>query len=89
MTDERVTEHYRAYGPVIYARCRRLLADGEAAEDATQETFMRVHRHLDKADGALESDRHMAARDQRLQVTPRAATEIEDGERRFGFDMTQ
>jgi RNA polymerase sigma-70 factor (ECF subfamily) len=35
---------------VIYARCRRLLGDGSAAEDATQETFMRVHRHLDKAD---------------------------------------
>jgi RNA polymerase sigma-70 factor (ECF subfamily) len=35
---------------VIYARCRRLLGDGAAAEDATQETFMRVHRHLDKAD---------------------------------------
>jgi RNA polymerase sigma-70 factor (ECF subfamily) len=50
MTDDRVTELYRAYGPVIYARCRRLLADGAAAEDATQETFMRVHRHLDKAD---------------------------------------
>lgn len=41
---------YRAYGPVIYARCRRLLGDGAAAEDATQETFMRVYRHLDKAD---------------------------------------
>jgi RNA polymerase sigma-70 factor (ECF subfamily) len=41
---------YRAYGPMIYARCRRLLGDGAAAEDATQETFMRVHRHLDKAD---------------------------------------
>lgn len=41
---------YRAYGPVIYARCRRLLGDAAAAEDATQETFMRVHRHLAKAD---------------------------------------
>jgi RNA polymerase sigma-70 factor (ECF subfamily) len=35
---------------VIYARCLRLLGDGATAEDATQETFMRVHRHLDKAD---------------------------------------
>jgi len=50
MTDDRLTALYRAYGPVIYARCRRLLGDGGAAEDATQETFMRVHRHLDKAD---------------------------------------
>lgn len=50
MPDDRLTELYRAYGPVIYARCRRLLGDGAAAEDATQETFMRVHRHLAKAD---------------------------------------
>ncbi len=48
--DDRLTALYRAYGPMIYARCRRLLGDGAAAEDATQETFMRVHRHLDKAD---------------------------------------
>jgi RNA polymerase sigma-70 factor, ECF subfamily len=50
MSSDRLTELYRAYGPVIYARCRRLLGDGAAAEDATQETFMRVHRHFDKAD---------------------------------------
>lgn len=50
MADDRLTELYRAYGPVIYARCRRLLGEGAAAEDATQETFMRVHRHLAKAD---------------------------------------
>ncbi|MDB4959919.1 MAG: family polymerase sigma factor [Myxococcales bacterium] len=50
MTDDRLTELYRAYGPVIYSRCRRLLGDHEAAEDATQETFMRVYRHIDKAD---------------------------------------
>ena len=50
MSEDRLTDLYRAYGPVIYARCRRLLGDGGAAEDATQETFMRVHRHLDKTD---------------------------------------
>lgn len=50
MGSDRLTDLYRAYGPMIYARCRRLLGDGTAAEDATQETFMRVHRHLDKAD---------------------------------------
>lgn len=50
MTEDRLTALYRTYGPVIYARCRRLLGDGAAAEDATQETFMRVHRHLAKAD---------------------------------------
>jgi RNA polymerase sigma-70 factor (ECF subfamily) len=37
------------YGPIIYARCVRLLGDRAAAEDATQETFLRVLRHLAKA----------------------------------------
>ena len=49
MSDDRLTALYRTYGPIIYARCASLLADAAAAEDATQETFMRVHRHLDKA----------------------------------------
>ncbi|XXF76174.1 sigma-70 family RNA polymerase sigma factor [Myxococcaceae bacterium GXIMD 01537] len=40
---------YRHYGPAIFARCQRILGDGAAAEDATQETFMRVQRHLEKA----------------------------------------
>jgi RNA polymerase sigma-70 factor (ECF subfamily) len=49
MPDDRLTTLYRRYGPFIYARCVRMLSDRSAAEDATQETFMRVHRHLDKA----------------------------------------
>jgi RNA polymerase sigma-70 factor (ECF subfamily) len=40
---------YRRHGPAIYARCRRMLRDDAAAEDATQETFLRVLRHLEKA----------------------------------------
>jgi RNA polymerase sigma-70 factor (ECF subfamily) len=52
MTDDRLTTLYRRYGPTIYARCARLLGDRAAAEDATQETFVRVHRHLDKAPDA-------------------------------------
>ena len=55
MTEDRVTELYRSYGPAIYSRCRRLLGEDAAAEDATQETFMRVHRHLDKAPDAREA----------------------------------
>jgi RNA polymerase sigma-70 factor (ECF subfamily) len=46
MSADRLVELYRAYGGAIYARCRRMLLDAEAAEDATQETFIRVHRHL-------------------------------------------
>ncbi len=45
----RTAELYRTYGPVIFARCVRLLGDRAAAEDATQETFMRVQKHLHKA----------------------------------------
>jgi RNA polymerase sigma-70 factor (ECF subfamily) len=47
--DDRLTELYKLYGPAIYARCRKLLSNPAAAEDACQETFVRVHRHLDKA----------------------------------------
>jgi RNA polymerase sigma-70 factor (ECF subfamily) len=52
MADDPLTTLYRRYGPFIYARCARLLGDRAAAEDATQETFMRVHRHLHKAPDA-------------------------------------
>jgi RNA polymerase sigma-70 factor (ECF subfamily) len=48
LTDDRVSHLYRTYGPAIFARCRRILRDESAAEDATQETFVRVHRHLDE-----------------------------------------
>jgi RNA polymerase sigma-70 factor, ECF subfamily len=49
MSDDRLSALYRSYGPFIYARCVRLLADRALAEDATQETFMRVYRHLARA----------------------------------------
>lgn len=49
VSDARFRELYRSYGRVVYARCQRILGDGAAAEDATQETFLRVFRHLDKA----------------------------------------
>jgi RNA polymerase sigma-70 factor (ECF subfamily) len=40
---------YAKYGPTIYARCKRLLKDAAAAEDATQEVFLKVLKHLDRA----------------------------------------
>jgi RNA polymerase sigma-70 factor (ECF subfamily) len=46
MNGDRLTRLYRQYGPAIYARCRRILGDASGAEDATHETFMRVHKHL-------------------------------------------
>jgi RNA polymerase sigma-70 factor (ECF subfamily) len=45
-SDAQLAQLYRRYGPTIYARCRRILQDEAAAEDATQETFLRVLRHL-------------------------------------------
>lgn len=55
LPEGRLAELYRAYGPAIYARCRRMLGDGQAAEDATQETFLRIWRHLDKVPPATEA----------------------------------
>lgn len=42
---EKVEELYGRYGPAIYAKCRRLLRDPSAAEDATQDVFVKVLRH--------------------------------------------
>ncbi|HXI59778.1 MAG TPA: sigma-70 family RNA polymerase sigma factor [Polyangia bacterium] len=45
----RFRQLYAAYSSTIYTRCRRILGDGAAAEDAAQETFLRVHRHIETA----------------------------------------
>jgi RNA polymerase sigma-70 factor (ECF subfamily) len=55
VTEDQLTTLYRRYGATIFARCARLLGDRAAAEDATQETFMRVHRHLHKAPTSEEA----------------------------------
>lgn len=55
MDPDRLTVLYRSYGPAIYARCRLLLTDVGAAEDATQETFLRVWRRLDCVPDAQEA----------------------------------
>ena len=48
---------YVAFGPVIYARCRQILRDPAAAEDATQEVFFRIQHHLAR----IESERQALA----------------------------
>jgi len=53
--EARLTQLYKKYGPLIYARCRRLLPVGSAAEDAAQETFVRVWRHLERAPNEEEA----------------------------------
>jgi RNA polymerase sigma-70 factor (ECF subfamily) len=45
----RVSSLYRKFGPAIFSRCRRLLKDDALAEDATQEVFVRVLRHIESA----------------------------------------
>ena len=47
---------YRDYGPVVFRRCLRLLRNREAAQDATQEVFMRLVRNMERLEdrgGAL------------------------------------
>jgi RNA polymerase sigma-70 factor (ECF subfamily) len=47
-------ELYARFAPTIYARCRQILRDAAAAEDATQEVFFRIHDRLAR----LDSPRH-------------------------------
>jgi len=47
---------YRDYGPVVFRRCLRLLRNREAAQDATQEVFVRLVRNMERLEdrgGAL------------------------------------
>lgn len=46
---DRVAELYKKWGPTIYSRCRRMLRDSNRAEDATQEIFVSVIRHIESA----------------------------------------
>ena len=46
---------YARYGATIYARCRQMLRDPSAAEDVTQEAFLRIHRALAKVRGPREA----------------------------------
>jgi RNA polymerase sigma-70 factor (ECF subfamily) len=47
-----VEQMYAKFGPAIYARCKRLLKNDAAAEDATQDVFMKVLRHAESAPSA-------------------------------------
>jgi RNA polymerase sigma-70 factor (ECF subfamily) len=52
---DRFDELYERFGGTIYARCRQMLRDPAAAQDATQEVFLKVHRALDKIRGPREA----------------------------------
>ncbi|MET0791604.1 MAG: sigma-70 family RNA polymerase sigma factor [Polyangiaceae bacterium] len=51
----RFDQLYRQYGRLVYVRCRRMLGEQQAAEDATQEVFYRVATHLDRAPDAEDA----------------------------------
>lgn len=48
MTETGVSTLYNRYRAIIYRRCRLMLGNRVAAEDATQEIFLKVMEHLDK-----------------------------------------
>ncbi|MBS1110196.1 MAG: sigma-24 (FecI-like) [Anaeromyxobacteraceae bacterium] len=43
-----VTALYRDFGPVVYRRCLRLLGDRAAAQDATQEVFVKLLGNMER-----------------------------------------
>lgn len=45
MDDAEVAAAYEEYGGAVYARCLRLLRDGDRARDVTQEVFVRCFGH--------------------------------------------
>src|SRR5256885_6855034 len=55
MAEHDLSRLYRLYRPLIYARCRSVLGDDVEAEDATQETFLRVFKHLSRVPPGREA----------------------------------
>lgn len=47
----RLAELYQTHSASVRTRCRGILKDAVAAEDATQETYLRVQRHLAEVEG--------------------------------------
>ncbi len=50
MQDEELAALYRRCGAAIYRRCVKLLGDPAAAQDATQEVFIRFMNHQERLD---------------------------------------
>jgi RNA polymerase sigma-70 factor (ECF subfamily) len=48
--DQAFTQLVEAYQKPVYNLCYRMLGEPEAAEDASQETFLRAFQHLDRYD---------------------------------------
>jgi RNA polymerase sigma-70 factor (ECF subfamily) len=50
-TKDQMSRLYRELGPAVYRRCLRLLRNRSAAEDATQEVFVKLLRDMDRLQG--------------------------------------
>ncbi len=49
-SDEAFTQLVEAYQTHVYNLCYRMLGEAEAAEDASQETFLRAYQHIHRYD---------------------------------------
>jgi RNA polymerase sigma-70 factor (ECF subfamily) len=84
MTDAEVAEAFRRYGCLVAERCRRILRDPMIAEDAMQETFVRLWRFGDSfraAESKLAWLYRVAERccfDQLARRSSRAETVLEE-----------
>jgi RNA polymerase sigma-70 factor (ECF subfamily) len=47
--------YYRAYGPMVLRRCRKLLGDDQAARDAMHDVFVQVLSRADRLSGDAPS----------------------------------
>ncbi len=48
MSADRAEELYRTFGPAVYRRCLKLLRNKDAAQDATQEVFVKLLKDGDR-----------------------------------------
>jgi RNA polymerase sigma-70 factor (ECF subfamily) len=55
VTEAGVSALYNSYRPIIYRHCRFMLRDRVAAEDATQEIFLKVIEHLERVPASDEA----------------------------------
>ena len=74
--DDRVYDQYiQAYRPMVYSVCRRYLRNPEDVEDAVQETFIKMARHLHQVHGSIVAWLTSTAYSSSVDLICRAASE--------------
>jgi hypothetical protein len=68
--DEQLADLYRAHGPAIFARCRRLLGDVEAAGVATASVFARLAGRYEDPELLARVTREVCATERKLLLVP-------------------